>query len=131
MLTVVFDGNCVICQQTRRIVRTLDWLHCVEFLDIRNWDEVSQRYPNLNFEQAMGQVHAMSGNGQMYGGFFGMRRILRELPLGFPLWLILHIPGMSWFGRKVYGFIARNRYRINRMFGAPVCEDGTCRIHTG
>lgn len=129
MLTVVYDGYCVICQQTRRIVRTLDWLHRVEFLNIHDWDEVSKRYPDLDFEQAMGQVHAMASDGQMYGGFFGMRRILRELPLGFPLWLILHVPGISWLGQKVYRFIARNRYRINKALGAPVCENGACRIH--
>jgi predicted DCC family thiol-disulfide oxidoreductase YuxK len=131
VLTVVYDGNCVLCQQTRRIVRLLDWLHRVEFLNIHDWNEVSRRYPNLDFEQAMGQIHAMSNDGQMHGGYFGMRRILRELPLGFPMWMILHIPGMSWVGQKVYGFIARNRYRINIMFGAPICEDGTCKAHAG
>lgn len=131
MLTVVYDGNCVLCQQTRRIVRMLDWLKRVEFLNIHDWNIVSQRYPNLDFEQAMGQIHAMTEDGQMYGGFYGMRRILRELPLGFPLWLLLQMPGMSLLGKRVYGLVARNRYRINKMFGAPVCEDGTCKVHAG
>lgn len=129
MLTVLYDGYCVICQQTKRIVGVLDWFHRVEFLNIHDWDVVSQRYPTLDFEQAMGQVHAMSSTGAMYGGFFGMRRMLRELPLGFPLWLVLHIPGMSWIGQKVYGLIASNRYRINKAFGAAVCENGACSVH--
>ena len=129
MLTVIYDGYCVICQRSRRIVKALDWLHRVEFLNIHDWSEVSQRYPNLDFEQAMGQVHTMSSTGQMLGGFNGLRRILRELPLGIPLWLLLYIPGVSWLGQKVYRWIAQNRYRINKVVGAPVCENGACKVH--
>jgi predicted DCC family thiol-disulfide oxidoreductase YuxK len=130
MTTAIYDGDCVICQQSKRIITALDWLHRVEFIDLQQWDAVAARYPNLNYEQAMGQMHTVTPDGQLLGGFAGVRRILRDLPLGFPLWLILHIPGMNWLGNQVYRFIARNRYRINKMVGAPVCENGVCKIHT-
>ncbi len=131
MTTAIYDGTCVICKQTKRIVNALDWLHRVEFLDLHNWSEVEQRYPGLDYDQAMGQIHVVTSDGQLRGGFEGVRRMLRDLPLGYPVWLLLHIPGMDWLGDKVYRFIARNRYQINKFFGAPVCEDGTCKVHTG
>jgi predicted DCC family thiol-disulfide oxidoreductase YuxK len=131
MTTAIYDGYCVLCQQSKRIVGALDWLNRVEFLDLHNWNEVEKRYPQLNFEQAMGQMHVVTDDGALIGGFEGVRRLLRDLPLGYPIWLMLHLPGMSWLGKRIYRFIAQNRYRINKFFGAPVCEDGTCKVHSG
>lgn len=131
MTIAIYDGYCVICNQSKRIITALDWLRRVEFLDLHKWEEVERRYPQLDFEQAMGQMHVVTPDGRLIGGFEGVRRLLRDLPLGFPLWLILHLPGLGWLGDKVYRLIARNRYRINKFFGAPVCEDGTCKVHTG
>jgi len=130
MTTAIYDGNCVICQQTRRVVRALDWLHRVEFLDVQQWDKVYSRYPQVDYNAAMGAMHVMTDDGQMMAGFFGVRRLLRELPLGYPLWLLLHLPGMSWLGSKVYAFIASHRYQINKLVGASVCENGTCKVHS-
>ena len=129
MTTAIYDGYCVLCKQTKRIVEALDWFHRVEFLNIHDWTLVQARYPALDFETAMGQMHVVGEDGRLLGGFEGVRRLLRDLPLGFPVWLLLHVPGISWLGPKVYGFIARNRYRINKLFGAEVCEDGACKVH--
>lgn len=128
MVTVLYDGQCVLCNQTRRTVMALDWLKRVEFLDIQQWDAVYKRYPQLDYEVAMRQMHTATPDGQLIGGFEGMRRLLRELPLGAPLWLLLHLPSMNWLGPRVYRFIARHRYRINRFFGVEVCEDGACKL---
>lgn len=130
MVTAIYDGYCVICNQTRRTVRALDWLHHVEFLNIHDWNTVNSRFPSLDYETAMGQMHLVMPDGQLIGGFPAVRRMLRELPLGCPIWLLLQLPGMDTIGDKVYKFIARNRYRINRFFGMPVCENGNCKIHT-
>jgi predicted DCC family thiol-disulfide oxidoreductase YuxK len=126
MITAIFDGRCVICQATRRVVTALDWRHRVEWLDLHRWGEVQRRYPALLPDDAMGQIHVDDGR-RLYVGFDGTRRILRALPLTFPLWLLLHLPGMTWLGSRVYRFIARRRYAINRAFGVEVCE-GVCKI---
>ncbi len=122
-----YDGMCVICNQTRRIVTALDWRRQIEWLDVQRWPEVSDKLPGVDYETALGQIHVRDGD-VTYGGFFGTRRMLRVLPLTYPLWLLLHLPGMSWVGQHVYRFIARHRYRINRWLGAPICEDGTCKL---
>ena len=118
------------CQQSKRVVEALDWLNRVEFLDIHDRETVQARYPRLDYDTAMGQMHVAGDDGRLLGGFEGVRRLLRELPVGFAVWLILHLPGMNWFGSKVYRFIARNRYRINKLVGAKVCEDGVCKVHS-
>lgn len=136
MATVaIFDGRCVICNTTRRLVQLLDWFKRVEFLDLHQRNEVSQRYPWLDQEAAMGQIHVVADAGQVYEGFAGTRRMLRDLPLGLPLWALLHLPIIgNWLGPQLYKFIARNRYVINRLLGVKLeqeaddCVDGVCKI---
>jgi predicted DCC family thiol-disulfide oxidoreductase YuxK len=138
MITALFDGNCVICQSTRRVINTLDWFKRVEFLDLHS-AEVSQRYPDLDHDDLMGEIHVIEDGGRVFAGFDGTRRMLKEVPLGFPLWLIMQVPGMPRVGRRIYGSIARNRYKINRFFGVELdetsgkqqdadCADGYCKI---
>ena len=127
-VTAVFDGQCVICRATERMVRALDWRRRVRFLDLHDHERVAVLYPWLDQGEAMGQIHVVDDRDRVYAGFLGTRRMLRELPLGYPVWLLLHVPGMTWLGARVYRFIARRRYTVNRWFGAPVCENGACKI---
>lgn len=129
MLAVLYDGQCVICNSSRRIVSKLDWRHVVKWYDLHAPDEAGKHFQDIPRADAMGQVHVRDGSGATYAGFLGTRRMLKELPLTFPLWLLLQVPGMTWVGHKVYRWIARNRYTVNRMFGAPVCDTDTCRIN--
>jgi predicted DCC family thiol-disulfide oxidoreductase YuxK len=130
MITALFDGYCVICQSTKRVIKALDWGKRVEFLDLHAHDAVRHRYPHLDHSELMGEIHVIDEAGDLYAGFIGTRRMLREVPLGYPLWLILQLPGMMWVGKRVYAFIARNRYAVNRAFGVDLaaCEDGACKL---
>lgn len=127
MVTVLYDGHCVICRQSKQVIVALDWWRRVRFLDVHQWDEVATRYPQLDYETAMGQMHLVTPDGNFYGGFMAVRRILRELPLGWPLWALLHLPLMPKVGEWVYRFIARHRYRVNRFFGVECGAEG-CKI---
>jgi hypothetical protein len=50
--------------------------------------------------------------GKPYHGFYGYRRIALALPLLWPLAPWLYLPGIFWFGARVYGYVARNRFRF-------------------
>jgi predicted DCC family thiol-disulfide oxidoreductase YuxK len=138
MLTAIYDENCVICNTTRRLVRSLDWLNRVEFVNLHQRQQVVSRFPQLDYEQTMGQIHVVDNDGAVFAGFAGTRRMLRALPLLFPLYLILRLPIIgSWLGPKVYQFIADRRYTINRWLGVELeqieheeaaCEDNICRV---
>jgi predicted DCC family thiol-disulfide oxidoreductase YuxK len=135
MLTAVYDGNCVICNTTRRIIRALDWFKRVEFLDLHDHAEVTARYPSLDQSALMGEIHVIDRGGRVFPGFLGTRRMLRAVPLGWPLWLLLHVPGVgNWLGPALYRFIARHRYAINQLLGVDLeqrdqdCEDGVCKL---
>ena len=129
MLTVLYDGNCVICQSTCETMRTLDWLRRIEFIDLHRAGG-SARFAALNHQRLMSEIHVLDADGKVYAGFAGIRRMLREAPLGFPFWLLLHLPGSEALGKRVYRFVARRRYRINALLGNEMteCADSRCEM---
>ncbi|MDX2076900.1 MAG: DUF393 domain-containing protein [bacterium] len=138
MITALYDGHCVICNTTRRLIRTLDWFGRVEFLDLHQ-PQTRDRYPAIDHDKAMGEIHVIAPDGRVFAGFYGTRRMLRAVPLGLPLWAILRLPLVGdWLGVRVYRFIAKNRYVINRLLGVDLakieaeeaaCDDmGVCKI---
>jgi len=133
MITAIFDGRCAICQTTRALVKALDWRRRIAFQDLHESHHVSQRFPQLEGADLMGQIHVITESGRVYAGFDGTRRMLRELPLGIPFWAVLHLPGMNRLGPRIYGWIARRRYAINRLLGIDLqaqddCVDGICKL---
>lgn len=132
----IFDGHCVICNTTRRLVIALDWFKRVQFIDLHDRSAMAAAAPNLDHEDAMGEIHVIADGDQLYAGFRGTRRMLKDLPLGWPVWALLHLPIIGdWLGPRLYRFIARHRYRINRLLGVDLdaqtadadCED-VCKI---
>ncbi len=53
---------------------------------------------------------------------WGTEVLVAALPEGY-------LPGMTALGNRIYRFVARNRYKINRLVGARVCENGACKLH--
>ncbi len=129
-ITSVYDGRCVICRASKAFVETFDWRHRVEFLDLHESALVTARYPALDHDAAMGEVHVYDRQGREFAGFLGTRRMLKEMPLTFPIWLLLQLPGMTALGARLYRWIACNRYAVNRLFGVDLtpCEDDVCKV---
>jgi predicted DCC family thiol-disulfide oxidoreductase YuxK len=128
-ITVLYDGYCVLCRQSLKTIRFLDWLHRVEPLDLQNHSLVQAHYPNLNHDALMGAIHVVTPDQRVLAGFFALRYLARFLPALWSVLPLLYLPGMNYLGPKVYDWIARRRYAINRLFGVPTCEDGYCKIH--
>ncbi len=130
MLTALYDGNCVVCQSTCATMRSLDWLRRIEFINLHEDTVWPDRFPKLARGRLMAEIHVIDDAGRIFAGFAGSRRMLKEVPLGLPLWLLLQMPGSEAIGRRVYRFIASRRYRINALLGneLPDCADGKCKM---
>ena len=127
MPRALFDGHCFICRSSRSVIQSLDWMNRVEFIDLHDPETLS-RCPELDDAWLMGEIHVLDG-GSLHVGYDGIRRLLKEVPLGIPIWLLLGLPGMDRIGRRVYRFIVRRRYSINRLVGGmPSCADGSCKM---
>ena len=113
-ITAFYDGQCRLCRACCRWLGWLDWRDRIRFRDLHSLEP--QPEPAL-----LGEIHVLVGARRLTG-FAGLRRMLRELPLGLPVWLLLHVPGAAWLGRRAYRWVARNRYRI----GGAGCESCAC-----
>ncbi len=125
MLTALYDGNCALCRSTCRALRVLDWRRRIVFVDLHNSGGWAGVCAEIGQERLLGALHVLDAERRVYAGFLGLRRLLKEVPLGFPLWLLLQLPGADALGRRAYRFIARRRYRLNRLLG---CADGACQL---
>jgi predicted DCC family thiol-disulfide oxidoreductase YuxK len=133
-IVALYDGQCVICKTSRRVMTALDRRGRIEWLDVHQREEVAARFPQFDHAAMMGEIHVVA-DGQLYRGFKGARRLFRAVPWGWPLYGLLRLPLIGdWLGPWVYRQIARHRYAINRLLGAPVsepdlrCTDDVCKV---
>jgi len=129
-MVILYDGLCALCIQSVRIIKRLDWRHAFVYTDVQDWVTVHARYPQIDHAAAIGAMHIVRPDGNVYAGYPGVRQIIRQLPLVFWMYPLLYLPGISWLGPKVYGWVAEHRYQLNRYIGGPIaCENGTCQRH--
>jgi len=129
MLVVVYDGECVVCTGIKRVVAALDWRKRIRWVDLHDACQRAEVFSGLDQAEMMGQIHLQDERDNEYAGFLAIRRVFKALPLTYPLWLLMHLPGMTQLGHFIYCFIAKHRYRVNRFLGRPVCDLGTCRLN--
>lgn len=123
-LTVLYDGGCNLCRGSVVRIRRMDPHGLVETLDLHDVS-VAARFPQVNFDEAMRLMEAVDSAGRVYSGADAWARIGLTLP-GWKLiaWVLL-VPGFHFIAQRIYGWVARNRYRWNR----ELCADGTCALH--
>lgn len=119
---VLYDGQCRLCQKSVRLLQRLDWFHRLAYQDARaetNWPVTE---PPLQFEQLMSEMHVVTPRGRVHRGFMAFRWIAWRLPLVAFVAPLLYVPGVPALGRRVYRWVARNR------FGLVPCDQGECRL---
>ena len=123
-LTVLYDGACNLCRASVARVRRMDPRGRIELLDLHD-ASVPARFPQVDINEAMRLMQAVDPRGRVYSGADAWARIGLSLP-GWKLaaWLLL-VPGIHFIAKRIYNWVARNRYRWNR----ELCEDGTCALH--
>ncbi len=113
-IEILYDGDCPLCSRTVRLLKRLDLLGLLNYLDFRLLDltEYNRTHRlNLVLHDLEKEMHVIF-RGQAYKGFYGYRIISLSLPL---FWLItpaLFVPGVSSLGVLLYRYAAHNRFRF-------------------
>jgi predicted DCC family thiol-disulfide oxidoreductase YuxK len=118
--TCYFDGKCGLCTVAARILRRLDWLGRLEFVDQSSLDDAALP---IDRAVAMQGMPLITPDNQVLIGFPAVRRALRRTPLGAPLGWLLSVPGFDRVGRRIYRQIAVNRYQISACTSSPSPSD--------
>jgi predicted DCC family thiol-disulfide oxidoreductase YuxK len=119
-LTVLFDGGCPLCRRTVRLLRRLDWLNRLRFVDATDPDARARVAPGLTEAEIMVEMYVVDEQGARYPGFEGYLQIARVVPVMWPFGAIGRMPGVRTLGHAVYRRIAAARVRRGR------CTDDLC-----
>lgn len=120
---VLFDGECPFCRKSIAMVRKLDWLGRLEYQNCRDLEHIPANTAGLSPERMIEEMHLLTPDRRKaHAGFRAVRWIFARLPLMWPVWPLMFIPGIPQVGQKIYLWIARNRFQI-----VP-CRDGVCTI---
>ena len=129
MLHVIYDDHCAFCIRSLEVCRALDIggrlrFHGASQVRMKRHatggPHGAAAFPQLvdaDFENAM---FAVAADGSVTRGFFAVRRIAREVPLLWPLLVLLYFPGSGRIGPRVYARVARHRRRFG--CGSEVCD---------
>jgi predicted DCC family thiol-disulfide oxidoreductase YuxK len=109
---LAFDGACGMCERTVGVLKSVDVLHRVEFLNTaRQWPDVAKQFPGLDRTQAHIEMHVRSPRGQVTAGFYAYRSLAWALPLGWMAVPFLYLPGVGRIGSHIYRSVAARRNR--------------------
>lgn len=117
---IFYDGTCPLCRASKSWLQGIDGA-AARFTFVDSRDPVAMaRFPGVGRAETEGQLFVVTPDGRSAGGYDGL---LLLLPPGHPLGPSLSVPRVRSLGRRVYGWVARNRHRL---FGAdPGCGRGT------
>jgi predicted DCC family thiol-disulfide oxidoreductase YuxK len=120
--TVIFDGDCGICQALRRRVQALDTGGNLRFVPYQTGD-LQAAAPGLTRELASRSLIFVRDDGRRFQGARAAFETLRQLP---GLWGVIGsiaaFPPLSLLAGPFYRLIARNRGAISRRLGLDVCQ---------
>ena len=120
---VLYDGDCAFCCKSLELLKKLDWLGKLDYVNVRDESLPMLREPPVVGAPLLEQMHVVPANDpHLYGGYRAVRWLAWRLPITWLVAPFLYLPGMTWLGQKIYLFIARNRFKI-----VP-CEHGVCSL---
>lgn len=118
---VHFDATCGICFQFARILARLDRAGRIRLLPNDAASLPAGLDPTLADHSILVRDTA---TGALYTRTHGMAEIIRALPCGGPVWLLLRVPGVSTLCDVAYDAVARNRARLSQWSGFAACGVG-------
>ena len=111
--TLIYDAHCRLCESTKDWVGRWGRYRQIRFLHYED-PQAYALQPDLAGVEYLDAFRFIDNEGRAWVGAQGVLQLLRVLPLGRPIAWILCFPGAYRLVKRVYGWVARNRYR---MFG--------------
>lgn len=117
-LTVFYDGGCNLCNREIRHYKRLDRMHQIQWVDILSSLNSLADY-DLTFEDAMSELHAIRGNGEIISGVDAFIAIWETLLEYRWLAAAASLPPVKYLLELVYPKFARWRFKRR-------CKTSTC-----
>jgi len=120
---VLYDGHCPLCLKSVGMLKRLDWLGRLDYVNARDREHLPAGGAALDPDKLLQEMHVLTPDGRrLYHGFAALRWIAWRLPLMWPVAPLLYLPGVPRLGQHLYLWVARNRFRL-----VP-CHGGVCTL---
>lgn len=111
-IKLLYDGECPLCVREVNFLRKRDaGRELVNFVDIAGADYDPQMHGDVDFETAMGRIHAILPDGTIVKNVEVFRRVYEILGMGW-VYAITKIPIIGAVADFVYGIWADWRLRL-------------------
>jgi predicted DCC family thiol-disulfide oxidoreductase YuxK len=106
---LLFDGACPLCVREVNFLKRKDGdRHLIKFVDIAAEDYDPTDNANIDFETAMGRIHAILPNGEIVQNVEVFRQIYDILGIGW-IYAVTRLPIIGWLADLLYGVWADYR----------------------
>lgn len=122
---VIYDGQCNFCRGQVARLNRWDRTGRLAFVSLHD-PIVTQRYPDLSYEQMMEQMYLIDQNDRRHAGAAAFRYLSRKMPR---LWLLaplMHLPFSLPLWQWCYKQVAKRRYKLA---GKQDCDGDACAVH--
>jgi len=119
---IIYDGDCALCRKSVALLRRLDWLKRLDYVNARDADQAILSQPPVAGAPLLEEMHLLTPRRRLHHGFHAFRWMAWRLPIFWLLAPLLYLPGIPWLGQRLYLSIARHRFHL-----VP-CHGGVCDI---
>ncbi|MGH7520133.1 MAG: thiol-disulfide oxidoreductase DCC family protein [Gemmatimonadales bacterium] len=110
--TLIFDGECGICQQAVAILKRWDREHTLRHVPFQDGAAVARF--GIALPALAAAMHLILPDGRVYTGADAVPQLLRLFPGTRWLAPLFRIPGVLPLGRRIYAWIAARRHCLVR-----------------
>ena len=110
--TLIYDGECGICQQAVATLKRWDREHALRFVPFQDGAAVARF--GLALPALAAAMHLVLPNGDVYAGADAIPELLRLFPRRRWLVPLFRIPGVRALARRIYAWIAIRRQCLVR-----------------
>lgn len=118
-LTIFYDNWCPNCSKFTNLIQKLDWLHLINFKELRNENHTNQ-FIEINIELAKQQMASYTNKWNY--GYISLYLIFKRIPL---FWIIIPffwLLKITNFGQYLYKELALKRKIIHLHCSSETCE---------
>jgi len=110
--TLIYDGECGICQQAVALLKRWDREHVLHFVPFQ--DEAAVARFGIALPALAAAMHLIVPGGRVYPGADAIPELLRLFPGKRWLSPLFRIPGVLPLARRIYAWIAMRRHCLVR-----------------
>uniref|UniRef100_A0ACD5Z0N8 Uncharacterized protein n=1 Tax=Avena sativa TaxID=4498 RepID=A0ACD5Z0N8_AVESA len=119
-IKMLYDGECPLCMREVNMLRERNKSYgAINFVDISSKDYSAKDNHGLDYETAMGRIHAILSDGTIVTDVEAFRRLYEEVGLGW-VYAVTKYEPVATIANAVYGVWAKYRMEVT---GRPPLEE--------